>query len=327
MTDAALWLITGVAFVLGAFYSGCETAFIAADRIRLRHLADQNDRRAQLVLRYLADPEYFLSAVLVGTNLAVTGCTIAFTALMIRRFGESGDTVATIILVPFFLVFNEIVPKGLFLYYSNQAALLSADLLRASTRLLYPLIRSLSWIAESLTNRLHPEPGAESKLNVTMEELLFHLDDSRGAGLIGHETTVLADRTLSLRDMVVKDVMVDLDDVSMIDFDAPPADYAETFEREGYSRLPVYRGQRENVVGVLSVHELMMALAPDDLKRELRPPYTVAVDDGLGPVLYQMRENGRHMAMVTDEAGAIVGMTTMEDILEQLVGTITDEFN
>jgi len=326
MSDTLLWFIVVISIVLGAFYSGSETAFFAADRVRLRHLSEKGDARGRHVLEFLAAPEYFLSAVLVGTNLSVTACTTAFTAIATRHFGDSGPTVATVVLVPTILLFSEIVPKGVFLYYANRSALASVEPLRLFTKILFPVVKAFSVLADALTRFLPTNPDS-NRINMTMEELLFHLGDSREAGLIAAETTSLAERALELRDLAVGEVITPLDRVVMVDADAPSSTYAEIFAREGFSRFPLFRGTRDNIVGVMSVHEFMTSPDVDKLRDGLRRPYSVPMQTPIADVLFVMREEGRHMAVVTDADGGVVGVTTMEDILERMVGAIKDEFH
>jgi putative hemolysin len=326
MSELQLWIITIVTFSLGAFYSGSETALIACDRIRIRHLADKGDKRARLVLELLADPEYFLSAVLVGTNLSIIGCTAIFTAICTRHYGTRGDEIATLFLVPFFLVFNEIIPKGLFLYYANNAALGAIYVLRTLSAVLYPVIKLFSMCADLLT-RLLPGESSGHKLRLTIEDFLIHIGDSGEAGLIAPETTVLADRALKLKDLKASDAVVPLDRVVMVDGDLSLEGFTSVFREAGYSRLPVFRGLRENVVGVLSVHELLRFNSAEKIRDQLNKPYTLSLDTPIVEVLFRMKNRGRHMGMVTGEHGVIVGMITLEDILEKFVGAIADEFN
>jgi putative hemolysin len=326
MNETFLWTVAIVTFALGAFYSGSETALIACNRIRMRHLADKGDKRARYVLGLLDDPEYFLSAVLLGTNLAVVGCTTTFTAICAQRFGERGDAVATIVLVPLFLIFNEIIPKGLFLYYANRAALGAVIPLRVISTVLYPVIKMFNAIADLFTSLLPSNPAAR-KIHVTMEELLFHIGDSGEAGLIAPEATVLAKRAVDLKDLRARDAMVPLDSVVMVAYESSMEEFRRAFEDAGYSRLPVYRGGRDDVVGVLSVHGLLEKNGPDELRRALRTPYTIPIDEPIVNVLFRMKERGRHMGMIRDEHDIVVGMTTLEDILEKFVGAIADEFN
>ena len=325
MSETLLWVVALITFALGAFYSGSETALIACNRIRMSHLADKGDRRAAAVLQYLDDPEFFLSAVLVGTNLAVVGCTTAFTAICTMHFEAHGDAVATVVLVPLFLLFSEIIPKGLFLYYANRAARGGIYPLKVLTTLLYPVIKFFSTIADLATMLLPGKPSGR-KLHLTMEEVLFHIGDSGEAGLIAPETAVLAKRAIELKDLTVRDVMVPLNEVVMTPYDSTMDEFRRSYGQSGYSRMPVFRGDRENVIGVVSVHELMRLGSPEALYRQLKPPYTIAIDTPIVNVLLQMKEQGRHMGMIT-EYGKTVGMTTLEDILERFVGAIADEFN
>jgi putative hemolysin len=323
--ESALWIVSIVTFGLGAFYSGSETALIACNRIRMRHLADKGNKRAILVLKFLDDPEHFLSAVLVGTNLAVIGCTTTFTAICTAHFGARGDTVATVILVPVILLFNEIIPKGLFLYYANRTALGGVYLLRALSTLFYPVIKLFSTTADLVT-RLLPGESSRNKLQMSMEELLFHIGDSEEAGLIPPESAILAKRATELKDLRARDVMVPLDDVVMVPYESTMEQFRRAFTESGYSRLPVFRGGRDKVIGVVSVHELMRLGNAEDVRRQLKPPYTILRDAPIVTVLIQMKEQGRHMAMIRDNE-RVVGMTTLEDILERFVGAIADEFN
>ncbi|MDH3197008.1 MAG: hemolysin family protein [Candidatus Krumholzibacteria bacterium] len=325
MSESALWIITVVAFVLGAFYSGSETALIAANQIRLRHLAAGGERRAERVLALVAHPEYFLSAVLVGTNLAVIGGTTALTVIATRHYGDAGATIATVVLVPLFLVFNEIIPKALFLLYATRAAVLTVDILRGLTALLYPIVK-LFTVATDTLSRLLPA-RAEAGTRMGTDELLFHIEESREAGLIPRDTKVLVDRAIALQELRACDVMRPLSEVAMLDRAGSAASWAEAFARSGFSRLPVYEGARENVVGMLSAHRYVTARGREDTRDRLLPPYLVSLDEPVVNVFQEMSARGRHMAMIRDERGVIVGMTTLEDILERFVGAIVDEFN
>lgn len=324
--ESTLWIVAIVTFTLGAFYSGSESALIACNRIRMRHLADKGDKRAVQVIRLLDDPEYFLSAVLVGTNLAVIGCTTTFTAICTMRYGARGDTVATIVLVPVFLLFNEILPKGLFLYYANRAALGGVYLLRALSTILYPVIKMFSAIADVVT-RMIPGETSGRKLHLTMEELLFHIGDSGEAGLIPPETTIMSKRAIELKELKAGDVMVRLDAVKMAPYESSMEQFRQSFVASGFSRMPVFSGSHDNVVGILSVHEMMRSGNPEEVRRQLTAPYSISPDTPIVDILLQMKEQGRHMAVVRDKAGIVTGIVTLEDILERFVGAIADEFN
>lgn len=323
LSDRVLWVIAAVSLFLSAFYSGSETAFIACDRIRMRHLVERGNANARHVLHMLDRPGHLLSAVLVGNNLANIACTTVVTGIFTHHYGARGATIATLILVPVMLIFCEIIPKGLFLTYKNRAALAAVNLLRFLTVLLYPVVWAFAKLSDLLARLL---PHAAGERGMQTEDLLFHIADSREAGLIAHETKMLVDRALALQDLRAGDVVVPLEEVVMLDADAPVETYAATIAREGFSRFPLYRGSRERVVAVMSVHEYMTAPDLDELRARLRPPEQVDVDTPITDILVSMRERGRHMVTIAS-GGRVVGMTTLEDILERFVGAIADEFH
>jgi CBS domain containing-hemolysin-like protein len=248
------------------------------------------------------------------------------TALAARWFGESATTVVTIVLVPVWLVFNQIIPKALFLSYATGAIVVFGDVIRAASGLLMPLVRPTARVTEMLTEKL---PGGEARdeIHVSMEELLVHIGDSRSAGLLAPETTAFIERAIALKSLYVRGVMTPLAQVTMLDADAPVESYAAVIAREGFSRYPVYRGQRTNVIGIISAHEFVTSTGREALRDSLREPYFVAENARISDILAHMREAGRHMMMVRDTAGNLVGMTTLDDVLRRLVGVIVDEFD
>ncbi len=326
MSDVFLLGVAAFAFAVGVVASGCETAFFAADRLRLRHLAANGSKRASRALELSSNPESFLSTLLVSYNLAEVGCTAVCTAVATHWFGDNATTVVTLVLVPVWLVFNQIIPKSLFLYYATPAAVAFADTVRAGSSLLYPVAKPLALLTDALTRFLPADPSARL-LNVSTEELLFHIGDSKSAGLIAPETTALIDRAIELKQLAVRDVMRSADAVVMLDADAPVESYARVIAQEGFSRYPVYRGDRGHVIGILSVHEYATSTDREALRAGLRAPFVVPMTAPLSDVLVQMREGGRHMAVVRDQSGAVAGITTLDDILRRLVGVIVDEFD
>ncbi len=319
-------IISVAAFVFAAFFAGAETAIIAADRIRVRHRASRGDKRAQELLELIDNPERFLSIVLVGTNLGVIGCTSAFTAIMVYYFGDRGMTVATVLLVPSLLIFEEIVPKAIFLYYADSAAILSVYPLKIFGFMLYPVIKTFSMISTGLMKLFHTVES-DARVKMTPEELLFHLKDSREAGLISKDTLTLASRVFELVELAAKDVMVSIDDVVMVREALEINDYQTVFSETGFTRFPVYQRERSNVVGVLSIQNLLETRSTHIDLPALEPVYDVELGTPITEILVRMKNQGCHMAMIRNVEGTIVGMTTLEDILERLVGAISDEFH
>lgn len=326
MSVAVLATLSIVGFIVAAFFAGAETAIIAADRVRMRHLAARRNKRATEVLRYFADPGYFLSLVLVGTNLGVIGCTVTFTAILVAYLGDSGAAVATAILVPALLIFEEIIPKGVFLYYADRAALFSVYPLKFFGVLLFPVVKTFSLISNGLAKVLRAKTDG-SRIQMTTEELLFHLKDSREAGLIPKDTMTLASRAFEFLELTAKDVMIPVDQVVMVASGLDIEEYERVFFETRFTRIPVYRRTRDDLAGVLSIRRLLETRGPQGGRPLLEEPYEVGVDTPVSEILVHMRNQGGHLAMVRNEEGAIVGMTTLEDVLERLVGAMSDEFH
>ena len=327
MSDYSLILISLAALGLSAFYAGCETAFIAADRIRLRHLAGRGNKGAGLALAYIGNPGYFLSTVLIGTNLSHIGCTASFTALAVRHWGDSGVTLATLILVPVILLFGEILPKGIFLYYAQNASISSAYPLKILSFVLYPAIYLFSRFTDMMMSLFRVKAHKKKKIGMTMQEVLFHLEDSGEAGLLETETRTLVSRALRLRKLSARAVMIPLDEVIMAPHGLGLDEYKGIMAREGYSRIPIHRGDRQDIAGILTSHNFARALVSRTGKLPLEEPYFIPLDIPLAEVLVNMKDKGCHMAFIRAASGTVLGMTTLEDIIERLVGEITDEFH
>ncbi len=326
MSVPVLGVLSLLGFLVTAFFAASETAIIAADRVRIRHLAARRTKRAAELLELFADPGYFLSLVLVGTNLAVIGCTSAFTAVLVSYLGDSGAAAATAILVPVLLIFAEIIPKGVCLYYAERAALFSVYPLKFFGVLLFPIVKSFSLISSGLLRLLHAK-GAGSRIQMTAEELFFHLKDSREAGLIPKDTLAMASRALEFLDVTAKDVMIPVIDVVMVETGLDLEEYERIFFETRFTRLPVYQRSKDDFVGVLSIRSLLEARGPQEGRPLLEDPYEVGTEAPVSEILVHMRNQGGHMAMVRDNEGTIVGMTTLEDVLERLVGAMSDEFH
>ena len=326
MSVESLAIISAVAFLLAAFFAGAETAMIAADRVKIRHLAAKGNKPAAALLELFADPGYFLSLVLIGTNLGEIGCASTFTAIVVSYLGDSGATVATAILVPVLLIFGEIIPKGLFLFYADRAAILSIYPLKFFGILLFPVVRLLSGASKALM-RVFRAKTVDPRMQMTAKELLFHLTESRDAGLIPKDTLTLASRAFEFLELKAGDVMIPVRDVVMVEDGKDIEEYERVFFEVRFTRLPVYRGSRDVVVGIMSIQGVLEARGSRGVSQALEEPYEVGLDTPVSEILVRMRNQGGHMAMVRGREGEIAGMTTLEDVVERLVGAMSDEFH
>jgi CBS domain containing-hemolysin-like protein len=319
-----LGAISIATFFLGAFFAGAETAIIAADRVKIRHLASRGNRAAGEVLELFKDPGYFLSLVLVGTNLGEIACATTFTAVVVQA--GHGTATATAILVPTLLIFGEIIPKGIFLYYADRAAVLSVYPLRFFGVILYPVVKMFSASSSGLM-RLSRSGTVDPRTQMTTEELLFHLKDSGDAGLITGETLALASKAFEFLELRARDVMTPIRNVVTVEEGLDIEEYEKIFYEKRFTRLPVIRLSTDEVLGILSVQSLLKARGPQGRPPDLEDPYEVSTETPVSEMLVRMRNQGGHMAMVRDADGRLVGMATLEDVLERLVGTMSDEFH
>lgn len=326
MSVEVLAVISIVAFLLTGFFAGAETALIAADRVKIRHLAARGSKPAAAVLDLVENPGYFLSLVLIGTNLAEIGCASTFTAIVVSYLGDSGATVATAILVPAILMFGEIIPKGLFLYYADRAAILSIYPLKLLGVVLFPVVR-LFYGASNLLVRIMGVSSVDQRTQLTGGELLFHLKESRDAGAIPKDTLTLASRAFEFLELKAGDVMIPIRNVVMAEDGKDIDEYERVFFETRFTRIPVYRGSRDAVVGILAVQGLLEARPSRGIADVLEDPYEVSVDTPVSEILVRMRQQGCHMAVVRGREGGLVGMTTLEDVVERLMGAMSDEFH
>jgi len=326
MSTPILVVVSLAGFLLAAFFAGAETAIIAADRVKIRHLAAKGNKPAGELLKLFANPGDTLSLVLIGTNLGVIGCTSTFTAILVTRYGNSGAVMSTALLVPLLLLFQEIIPKGAFLYYADRAAILSVYTLKFFGVLLFPVVRSFSVFSNGLLKLLRAGT-VDSRVQMSAEELLFHLKESRDAGLIPKDTLTLASRAFEFLDLKAKDVMIPIRDVVMVEEGLDIEEYERVFFETRFSRLPVYRRSRDIFAGILSIQSLLEARGPQEGSPALEEPYEVGAETPVSEILVRMQNQGCHMAMVRGDDGAVAGMTTLDDVLVGLVGALSDEFH
>ncbi len=317
--------IIGVLLLLSAFFSGSETALMAADRIKLRQRS-REDKRAKTARMILKQPEKLLATLLFCNNLVNVGLSAMGTALAIRIMGSEGVWVATALVTIFLLVFSEITPKTLAAYYPTQVAVAVAGIMHACVRVFYPVVQVLTWISTGII-RLMGVSKPEGRPHITEEELAFVIKASAEEGVLGHEKQEMLMGVLSLDQVLVGDIMIPLRDVVCLSLDATYEEVFETLRTYKYARYPVYQGDRANIVGFIHARDFFLEASPErfHLKRLLRPPHYVPELRTIGQQLMSFKEEQAHLSMVVDEYGNVVGIVTMEDVLEEIVGEIEDE--
>ncbi len=312
-----------VLVVLSGYFSASETAFSTFNRIRLKNMAENGSKRAALVLKMSEDYDRLLSTILVGNNIVNILLSTIATISFIKWVGEAkGPAVSTVVATVVVLVFGEISPKSLAKQSADRFVLTTAPLLRLVTVVLAP-VNFIFSLWKRLLNLVFKTTDDQT---VTEEELLTIVDEAQQDGTLEEQESEMIHRVIEFNDREALDILIPRVDVAGVPLDATFKEMGAIFVESGYSRLPVYEDTMDHVVGVVYNKDYYAALAdkptPADIMNEaVFVPPTVKIH----LLLEQLKEAQSHIAIVTDEYGGTLGIVTMEDILEELVGEIWDE--
>jgi CBS domain containing-hemolysin-like protein len=310
--------------VLKGFFSGSEIAIVNADKLKLRHKAKQGDKGAALLLKMFRTPDVILGTTLVGTNLATVTISTLGALICIRLFGESGDLISVLLLTPFLLIFGEIVPKSIFQQKAETIVGTIIYGLRFFSYLFYPVIFIFSRVARFAT-RLVGGKSSRQNLFITREELHVLLDISEHSARMGAMDRKSIRRIIRFGDTTVGQAMIPLADVIGISETRKIGNAARLVHKHGYNRLPVYRGNITNVKGVLTLTtwDLMDADTENkSISEFIQPPLFLSPQQTIDQTLPLLQVRRDHMGIVVDEFGSAIGILTMEDVFEEVVGDI-----
>ena len=317
-------MIMAACLLLEGFFSGAEIGVISADTIKLRHDAAKGSRGAQLALRMLEKPEWLLSTTLVGTNISVVTNTTMATALMIHLFGEQGSWFAILLAAPLIWIFGEIVPKSIFQQHADTVTPRIIFVLKFASYLFYPILIVFTSITKLLTRLV----GAAGQSPFTLrEEIITMLQMPAAQGDIQAEEKDMIRRMFGFSETEVQKVMVPLIDVVAIERSMACGDAVRIATDTSHVRLPVYEERVDRVVGVLHVLELLGADSAAPIERHIKPTQYVPGSKSIKELLIEMRQNGDAMVTVVDEFGGTDGIISIEDIMEEIVEDIEDEYD
>lgn len=332
-TELIIMLAAIVALlVISAFFSGSETSLTAASRPRMHTLEQDGNPRAGVVNRLWDSKERLIGAILLGNNLVNISASALTTSLMIGWFGEAGVAYATLGMTLLILIFAEVLPKTYALHNADKAALTVAPLLRPVVLILGPITLAIQWIVGATLRIFGIDLSASLAQDVAEEELRGAIDLHSGIGEeIRHERQMLRS-ILDLGDVEVEEIMTHRKNVVAIDVDQPAAKIVDDILASPYTRIPLWQGESDNVVGVLHAKALLRAVQanPTDLESLdvlsiAAKPWFIPESTDLLSQLQAFRSRHEHFAIVIDEYGEMLGIVTLEDILEEIVGDIADE--
>lgn len=332
MDDALIWSFIGVGFLLmcSAFFSGSETALMATSKAKLHELDRQGITGVRRVLALLENTDVLLGTILLGNNLVNIGASALTTGIFIGLFGEAGMLYATLLMTFFVLLFSEVLPKSVAARHPDTFSRVVAF----PMYILVYVLRPLTWVIRMLSTGLMRLIGINPDQNAAFDE-----HDVRGAIGLGKQHGVLEkndhrmlEAILDLESLTVEEVMTHRSRMLTLDLDMPLDELDQAIAQSPYSRIPVWQGNPDHIVGTLHIKDYYAALrksmndeTPLILKDILAPPYFAPETANIAQQLFEFRRLRRHQALVVDEYGDLQGLVTLEDVIEEIVGDIEDE--
>lgn len=313
---------------LSAFFSSSETALTTVNQIRMRTLADNGDKRAARVLRVTGNPGKMLSAILIGNNIVNLSASSISTSLAIHLFGNTGAGIATGILTFLILIFGEVTPKTMATIKADSMSLTVAAPIGFLMKILTPVIFIINKLSLGLMFLLHVNiKDAQKKM--TEEELRTIVDVSQENGVIEHEERDMIHNLFDFGDAEAKEIMVPRIDMTFVQADATYQEVLDIFRQDMFTRLPVYEDSTDNVIGIINMKDFLLQNDTPEfsVRNLLREPYFTYEHKNTADLFLEMRKSSISLAIVLDEYGVTAGLITLEDLLEEIVGEIRDEYD
>jgi CBS domain containing-hemolysin-like protein len=318
--------------LLSALFSGSETAITSMERARLGYLAKEYPRKGKALKLLIEDPNSLITAIVIANNFVNIFASSIATVLSIQLLqpflsnAEAG-LVATILMTLYLLAFGEITPKSIAKNHAERFTLAMIRPIYGLACLLHPLVLLFRWFSSLIIKALPPELQGKEQVAVSEEQIKYLVDVSEERGLLDKEDVEMIKRIFTYDDMVAEQVMVPRPDVVSIAIDTPLEEIRKIVAQDGHSRFPVYEGNQDNVIGFLYAKDLLKAEDNQTLRELLRPPFYTSTTRPINELLRDFQREHQHMAVVVDEFGGMAGIVTLEDILEEIVGEIEDEYD
>ena len=321
-----------ILLLLSGYFSGSETALTATSRARIHQLEKDGVRRAMIVNELINNRERLIGAILLGNNLVNILASALATSVFIELFGEAGVVYATLIMTTLVLIFAEVLPKTYAISNPDRMAMAVSPVLRIIVKTLAPIVLAVEWIVRKTLNLLGQDIDEAKDVLSPHEEIRGAIDLHHLEGGVKKRDRDMLGGVLDLRDMAVDEVMVHRKNMEMVDIDLPKTEIIDQVLNSQYTRLPFWKGNPENIVGVLHVKNILKLLHEEgndvntlSIASHLIEPWFIPETTTLQEQLMAFLNKRQHFALVVDEYGALMGLATLEDILEEIVGEIVDE--
>ena len=317
-----------ILLILSSIFSSTETALTTVNKIRMRTLSEAGNKKADRVLRVTENQGKMLSAILIGNNVVNLSASSLATSIAIERFGSVGAGIATGILTLLILIFGEIAPKTMATINADQISLWVSGFIEFLMWILTPVIFIVNKLAMGVLLLFRVDPN-KSQNAMTEEELRTIVDVGEESGVIETEEKEMIHNLFDFGDSEAKEIMIPRIDMTFVSKDATYQEVIEIFKEDKFTRLPVYEETTDNVVGILNMKDLLLCEDPNTFSIDeiMREPYFTFEHKNTAELFMEMRKSSISLAVVLDEYGVTAGMITLEDLLEEIVGEIRDEYD
>ena len=320
-------IILIILVLLSAFFSSAETAFTTCNKVKIKSLADEGSKRAGKVLLICEDTQKLLSAILIGNNIVNISASALMTVFVTDTFGSFAIGIGTGILTLVVLIFGEIVPKTVATAYAESMSIGYVGVINMFMTVMTPISFVINGIATLFIKLFGIK--TDNRVAMTENELKTYVDVSHEDGVIESEEKEIIYNVFDFSDALAKDIMIPRIDMSCVSTDASYDEVMKVFKENMYTRIPVYEeNEQDNIVGIINIKDLILLEDKDDFRisEYLRKAYYTYEFKKTADLLVEMREKSQNVALVLSEYGATVGMITLEDLLEEIVGEIRDVF-